>query len=465
MSIGPSEIPVAYAPVRRPQDPAGRTVVAVPLVLEERQIARALSRVAEMTLLATVALVGLLAVTAALLARTVARPVRDLVAATGRIAAGDYGTRLEPETEDEIAELVGGFNTMAAALGRQRADIERRRDYIETLLLHATIGVVSLDTEGRVVTLNPAATELLQAAAPRVGDVFHHVLSESKESEPLGRELARARSGEPVDVDLPGDVARRLRGVRVELRRADGESFGTLILLEDITELMRSNQLAAWAEMARAIAHEIKNPLTPIQLSTEHLGRLLGDRTGGPTAEERDCLDTIIKQVRALYEIAGEFSAYAKLPALAPEPTDPVEFMRGVVAPYRAAQPAGLVIDERYEPAPAIAADRRVLARAVVNLIENALQAMPGGGTLTLGVAGGAPHSCVELSVADTGPGLVREVRRRLFEPYFSTKSAGTGLGLAIVRRAVEAHGGTIDVSSASDRGTVFRLRIPVSAV
>jgi signal transduction histidine kinase len=464
MSIGSTDILVAYAPVRRSGDPPSRMTVAVPLVLEQRQIARALSRVGEMILLATVALVGLLAVAAALLARTVARPVRDLVAATAEIAAGDYATRLEPATEDEVAELVHGFNTMASALARQRADLERRRDYIETLLRHAPTGVISLDAGNRVVTLNPAATELLPSVRLQVGDDLNAVLADSREFEPLSRGLREARAGEPVDVDLVGDEPRRLRGVRVELRKTDGERFGTLILLEDVTDLMRSNQLAAWAEMARAIAHEIKNPLTPIQLSTEHLARLLADRPEKPTEEEQACLETIIKQVRALYDIAGEFSAYAKLPVLAPEPIDPVAFMRGVVAPYRAAKPTGITIAESYGETTSIAADPKVLSRAVINLIENALQAMPDGGTLTVGVDAGERDSRVALSVADTGPGLGREVRRRLFEPYFSTKSSGTGLGLAIARRVVEAHGGTIEVASAPERGTVFRIYLPAHA-
>jgi two-component system nitrogen regulation sensor histidine kinase NtrY len=255
-----------------------------------------------------------------------------------------------------------------------------------------------------------------------------------------------------------------MRGVRVELRHAEGSRFGTLILLQDVTDLMRSNQLEAWAEMARAIAHEIKNPLTPIQLSAEHLTRLLDDRPRGPTPEERACLETIIKQVRALYDIAGEFSAYAKLPVLSPEPTDPVAFMRGVVSPYRAAQPRGVTIVERYDTAARIAADSKVLLRAVVNLIENALHAMPEGGTLTVGVADDTRDGHVALTVADTGPGLDPEVRRRLFEPYFSTRSSGTGLGLAITRRAVEAHGGTIEVASRSGRGTTFRISLPAHA-
>jgi two-component system nitrogen regulation sensor histidine kinase NtrY len=237
---------------------------------------------------------------------------------------------------------------------------------------------------------------------------------------------------------------------------------GTLVLLDDITDLMRSNQLAAWAEMASVIAHEIKNPLTPIQLSSEHLRRLLDDRQVLPSPEVEACLDTIFKQVRNLYEIAGEFSAYSKLPALDLKASEPVEFMRSTIEPYRVAPPANVNLVEHYEPTPTVAIDQRVLTRAVINLVENALQAMPEGGELTVGVEHDARRGEAVLVVGDTGPGLDPAVRQHLFEPYFSTKSSGTGLGLAIVRRAVQAHQGRIQVHSASGRGTTFRIRLPL---
>jgi two-component system nitrogen regulation sensor histidine kinase NtrY len=415
-----------------------------------------------MILLATVVLVALLAVAAALLARTVARPVRELVGATGRIGEGDYSTRLEPRTNDEIADLVDGFNTMAGALARQRSDLERRRDYIEALLRHAPTGVISLDDQGRVVTLNPAAREILSEAEITEGADFKEALAGIYA--PLSEAIRNAHAGEPADADLASEPPRRLRGVRVELRRQDNVEFGSLILVEDVTELMRSNQLAAWAEMARAIAHEIKNPLTPIQLSAEHLMRLLSDRNSGIRDDERACIETIVKQVRALYDIAGEFSAYAKLPVLNPQPTDPTDFMRELIGSYRSAAPPGIEIEECYAETARIAADQRVLGRAVINLIENALQAMADGGKLTVSVAQDSSGGTVALRVADTGPGLDPEVRRRLFEPYFSTKSSGTGLGLAIARRAVEAHGGTIEVSSRRHHGTTFSIALPLLA-
>ncbi len=465
--LGGLPIPVAYAPVRSAAAGPGDLVVAVPLVLEQREIAEEAGRIGEMILLATVALAGLLAVAASLLAGSVARPVRELVEATTRIAGGSYATRLEPRTRDEVAALVRGFNTMAAALGQQRADLERRRDYIETLLRHATTGVVSLDPRGRIVTLNPAAGRLLGGGPGlAVGAELVPVLRSSAELQPLAAALDadESRGADGVEVDLQrGQEPRRLHLVRVELRGAAGDTVGTMLLIDDVTDLMRGNQLAAWAEMARAIAHEIKNPLTPIQLSAEHLRRLLRDRRHELGPEEEACLETIAKQVRALYEIAGEFSAYARLPDLAPEPTDPRAFLRSVIEPYRAALPPGIAVEESYAETPAIDADRKVLARAVVNLVENALQAMDGTGVLRLAVRPGPEPGTVDLVVGDSGPGLDPAVERRLFEPYFSTKSSGTGLGLAIARRAVEAHRGRILVASVPGRGASFTLRLPLS--
>ncbi len=464
-AVGQSVVPVAYAAVHL----GGRTdqelIVAVPLAGQQREIARAIGRVTEMIVLATVAIVALLAVAAAFLARTVARPVRALVGATARIAGGDYGARLQPQTQDEIAELVHGFNAMASALSRQRADLEHQRDYRETLLRHATTGVISVDGAGRIVTLNPASGQLLEAAEAelKVGAELVPALESSPELAPLARAMATARTdGEPMEVDLErDDEPRRLRLARVELRNSTGEGFGGLILLDDVTDLMRSNQLAAWAEMARVIAHEIKNPLTPIQLSSDHLGMLLSRAEIPPTPEMKACLDTIVKQVRALYDIAGEFSTYAKLPALTPEATDPQEFMQATLAPYRTAMPGGIELVEEYRPAPSISIDSRVLRRALVNFVENALQAMVDGGKLVVGVEHDAERREVLLTVSDTGPGLSADVRSRLFEPYFSTKSSGTGLGLAIAQRAIEAHDGRIEVVSAPTVGTRFTIHLP----
>jgi len=463
-TLGGRELPVAYAPIRS-VDPARQMIVAVPMVRAPGEIHREVQRVAEIILVATVLLAALLIVAATYLARTVARPLRALAGATAQIAAGDYDTRLQAETRDEVADLVRGFNAMAQSLKQQRTTLERRRDYIETLLQHATMGVLSIDSSGAIVTLNPTAIELLSAAGATVGIGKDLAVAVESADALAGLRAAlrdgTAATGEPVEFDLESEQRpRRVRMVRVPLPGSAGRSVGTLILLDDVTELTRSNQLAAWAEMARAIAHEIKNPLTPIQLSAEHLRKLLDDRGILPDDKIEACIETVIKQVRTLYEIAGEFSTYAKLPVLKREPHDPAEFMRETMSPYRSSTLAGIELVETYDDVPKVAIDYRVLSRAVVNLIENAIQAMPDGGRLDVSVS--APNGeVVEIGVDDNGVGLDPEVRRRLFEPYFSTKSSGTGLGLAIARSAIEAHQGTIEVDSALGKGTRFRIRLP----
>ncbi|HEX4823312.1 MAG TPA: ATP-binding protein [Candidatus Polarisedimenticolaceae bacterium] len=458
--LGEIPLPVAYAPVDVRGGPTD-AVIAVPLVVESRAASRSVERLVEMLLLLTTALVGLLAGTSALLARSVARPIRRIADASRRIAEGDYDARLASSSRDELGALVGDFNRMARSLADQRADLTRRRDYIEALLRHATTGVISTDASGIVVTINPAAETLLGGAgrAPRRGAALDDELAPALRA----ALAAQGFAPDPVEVDLPaGDRPVRLRVVRVPLPDPAGGDTGSLVLLDDVTSQVRMHQLAAWAEMARAIAHEIKNPLTPIQLSAEHVRRLLADRGVLPEAEIEACLETITRQVRELREISTAFSAYAKIPDLALERLEPDAFLRDVAAPYRVAPPPGVRVEEDLTPAHEILADRRSLARAVVNLIENALQAMQHGGTLRVRTRDlGADR--VALEVEDDGPGLAPEVRRHLFEPYFSTKSAGTGLGLAIARRVVEAHGGTIEAASAEGRGTVFRIVLPVA--
>jgi two-component system nitrogen regulation sensor histidine kinase NtrY len=405
----------------------------------------------------------MLAGSAALIARLVADPVRRLADASRRIAGGDYAMRLASSSRDEMGALVTDFNRMAEALAGQRADLIQGRDYIEALLRHATTGVVSTDAAGRVVTINPAAEALLAGpeGPPRPGERWPDTMQGGTARRALAEALSHPPAdGSPLEVDLDGSEGTlRLRVVRVPLPDPAGREPGSLVLLDDVTSLMKSNQLAAWAEMARAIAHEIKNPLTPIQLSAEHVRKLLHDRGVLPSPEITACLDTIVRQVRELRDISGAFSTYAKLPDLVLVRVALAAFLREIAAPYRAALPPGVLIEERHAEAPPILADPTILARAIVNLIENALQAMPQGGTLRI-TSGPSEPGEVVLTVEDTGAGLTPEARARLFEPYFSTKSSGTGLGLAIVRRVVAGHGGSIDVTSAPGQGTTMRIRL-----
>jgi signal transduction histidine kinase len=226
-------------------------------------------------------------------------------------------------------------------------------------------------------------------------------------------------------------------------------------------ELERTNRLAAWADMARQVAHDIKNPLTPIQLNAEHLLRVHNDRGRPLGAVVDECVANILAQVRLLRQIAGEFSSFASSPEPRPAPTDAGAVIEEVVASYRIGLAGRVGIEVRVETGlPEAFVDRVLLGRALTNVIENALHAMPSGGTLTIEAASEGRET-IRIAVADTGVGMSAEALARIFEPYFSTKAVGTGLGLTIARRNVELNGGSIAVESQEGVGTVVTLRIP----
>jgi nitrogen fixation/metabolism regulation signal transduction histidine kinase len=226
-------------------------------------------------------------------------------------------------------------------------------------------------------------------------------------------------------------------------------------------ELARTNQLKAWAEMARQVAHEIKNPLTPIQLAAEHLRHVHEDAERPLGTVFDQCVDTILKQVRLLRHIAAEFSSFGTETTARPSAVPAADLLETVVEPYRPGVAGRIRIDVSVSPElPKLWIDRMLVARALTNLIENAIQAMPGRGTLT--ITAGRADAGVAIVLRDTGTGMEPEAVRRAFEPYFSTKTAGSGLGLANARRNVEACGGTIEVSSTSGAGTTMTVTLPV---
>jgi two-component system nitrogen regulation sensor histidine kinase NtrY len=226
-------------------------------------------------------------------------------------------------------------------------------------------------------------------------------------------------------------------------------------------QLERTHRLEAWAEMARQVAHEIKNPLTPIQLSAEHLRRVHLDRGEplGPVLD--DCITSILGQVRLLRQISAEFSSFASSPTARPAPTDVPEVVAEVVDPYRTGLAGRIeVVNRAAGPLPRVLVDRTLVARALANVIENALHAMPGTGRIEIDASLDGSH--VVLAVRDTGVGMDPDALARVFEPYFSTKATGTGLGLPIAKRNIELSGGSIEVESARGAGTRVRIRLPI---
>lgn len=448
-------------------------VISIPLASQSRAVARKVEELADAILISSCLTVFLLALVGWLVARRVSGPIASLAGAARRVAEGDLDVRVQAPAQDEIGILVESFNRMAGSLREQREALRRRTEYIETILTRAKTGVLSLDAQGTLITINPAAQQLVapDGPPPTPGDHLPQRLAGATTLRPLLQALQRSLDG-----SLEGEVAiaigpagdeRRLRAVFLPFTTAEGAAPGRIVLLEDVTEIVRSGRLAAWAEMARRIAHEVKNPLTPIQLSVEHIRRLwrAQDTQFGKVLAE--CLDNIQSQVKALRQIATEFSAYSRLPQLHLEPTPIGLLLDEALRPYLTSSPPGISIRKSIaEGLPPLQADRAVLSRALVNLIENALQAMPEGGALevTAGPAAGLAPG-VRIAVSDTGIGIDPAVLPRIFEPYFSTKTGGSGLGLAIARRAVEEHGGTIHIASRPGVGTVVSLNLPTVMV
>jgi PAS domain S-box-containing protein len=473
LSLGEQQLPVVYGSLRLPEG-AGRGVAAIPLAAPQGGLRRRVAEVDEVILLGTVATLLLLGAIAVRTARRMSDPIRRLVEATEKMAAGDLRARVSGRSAEEIGTLMDGFNRMAESLEAQRADLEGRRRYIETILENATTGVAAVDHRGSIRTLNPAARQMLGLRSAREGDSLLSLLEHSAGLDFLAAGLRDSLEGSGERIETEGEretggsgERRRLRAVVLRLEESGTPTAGRILLVEDVTETVRSERLAAWAEMARRIAHEIKNPLTPVSLVVEHLRLLQENEDPALLAALPGALDTIAGQVHELRQISAEFSAYARLPEMRPEPTDLGAFVRELVGPYAAAPPEGVAIHcEVDEGLPPVGVDERVLRRAVINLLENALHALDErpGRVEVLVDADPDREGWLRLRIRDEGRGMDAETLDRLFEPYFSTRDAGTGLGLPIARRAVEQHGGELSAESEPGRGTTMTLRLPPAA-
>jgi signal transduction histidine kinase len=262
------------------------------------------------------------------------------------------------------------------------------------------------------------------------------------------------------------DPVSRLQRATARLARGDLDARVAVTSSDELRRqqgaLERTHRLEAWADMARQVAHEIKNPLTPVQLSAEHLRRVHADRGKPLSPVLEECVESILSQVRLLRQIAAEFSSFASSPTPRPVSTSPAELVAEVVEPYRAGLPADVSLSvDVPEALPDVSVDRSLLGRALTNMIENALHAMPRGGALEVSGRLSPDGRAVQLEIRDSGVGMDRDDLARIFEPYFSTKAVGTGLGLTIAKRNVELHGGTITVASAPGSGTMVRVEIP----
>jgi two-component system nitrogen regulation sensor histidine kinase NtrY len=416
------------------------------------------------------------------LARGITDPVGQLAEGTKEVAAGNLAYKVQARGDDEIGALVESFNRMTDDLSESKrrleeayldlqdknTELEERRRYIETVLEAITTGVVSFDPLGRLTTINRAAARMFGLdEASSVGRLVEEIFGapDARDVVALVHRTRRPRGG-----STEQELHLRRNGVAVSLvasatalRTSEGDYAGAVVVFDDLTELLKAQRLAAWREVAQRIAHEIKNPLTPIQLSAQRLRRRLSRAAPEDAHVVGECTDTIIQEVDALKRLVDEFSRFARMPAPAARPTDVRPIIEAVVALYRESHPTLPLTTRHAANLPTLEVDPDLVKRAVLNLVDNAVEAVHGGGEVTVETAWLADADRVRITVSDTGPGISAEHRDKLFEPYFSTKVTGMGLGLPIVHEIVEEHGGVIRVEDNVPRGMRFVIELPVT--
>ena len=413
------------------------------------------------------------------LAKRIIRPVQMLATAAREIGAGHLDHRVVPETTDEFGSLIEAFNTMAGELAASRRRLERsateverkheevegRRRYIETILDRIATGVVSVDAAGRVGTMNAAAARLLGLDGVVIGQPVSAVFG-GAELKPLALLIDEA-SRSHTDV-RPQEVAISREGrelhlavMSTPLQRDDGLSGGVVLVFDDVTPLIRAQRVAAWREVARRLAHEIKNPLTPIQLCAERIRRHFGNAPEPTRQLVEECTTTIVGEVESLKGLVDEFSQFARMPPPRVVPADVHAILDETLALYKGIFTDVILNRHFADVMPTISVDPEQIRRVVINLVDNAIEAMERHGDIDLETEHDPAKHVVRIVVADHGPGIPESEREKLFLPHYSTKRRGSGLGLAIVRRIVTEHGGTIAVSDNVPHGTRFAIELP----
>jgi len=424
------------------------------------------------------------------LSKLVTRPVAALAEATQEIARGRLDYRVEVSAADEMGDLIRSFNQMADDLESSRRQIdassrelsqantalEQRRRHIETILESIPTGVLSLDAGGRITHANQALLRMFHpngSADNDAGTMMHSELNDVFPADFVEDVLLLLRRADRMGMTtVQTEVAMPRSKLNVALTVAtlqhEGEHMGYVLIFEDLSDLLKAQKQAAWREVARRIAHEIKNPLTPIALSADRIRRHLDRGTRpDPTSVEiiRHCAETIASSVDTVRTLVDEFSTLARFPASHPSPANINGIVESALAMFEG-RLAGVTLRTSLAPdLPKVMADADAIKRALANLVDNAAEATAQSLTREISVSTSLVTSrdAVEIQVADTGHGVTQELKEKLFLPYFSTKKRGTGLGLAIVSRIVEDHRGSIRVEENQPTGTRFVVELPLA--
>jgi PAS domain S-box-containing protein len=465
-SLGDRSFLVAYRMLDQPDAPPGYSL-ATPLLIREDRVRVDLQRLGEGVFLLSAFSIGFLLVVGWWLARTMARPLSALERGTRQIAAGHLGYRLPPPSrQDEFGRLQRSFNAMAERLDRSQRALEREKSRVQAILSAVGAGVVALDASGRVRLINDRAADLLDLPPDGVVDrTVDELVGLDGATAAFWREVelqrTRARRGDRDLVLRRDGEERHYHLVATRLADAEGAGAGIVVAFEDITANVQSQRVLAWGEMARQVAHEIKNPLTPMKLSLQHLERVVDDRAPDFERVFHENLELVLAEIERLERIAGNFARFGAPDPTGRAPFDALDAARETVALYAPGEEGiEYQLETRGEPHPLVG-DPEGFRRVLVNLLQNAREAVLGrGGTIEVWLDWEREPGWAWVSVIDDGIGLPAEGLERLFEPSFSTKTRGTGLGLAITRRIVESWGGTIGWERRETGGTAMHVRL-----
>ena len=398
------------------------------------------------------------------LAKGITVPIQKLAEGTHEVAHGNWDYKIESGGDDEIGTLVDSFNQMTGDLKQITAELERRGKFVETLLANVAAGVISVNPAGQITTWNMAAERMLGlSAAGALGRNYEEVFE--SESLHVMREMVESvkdRGSVEREIKIPLSEQHLTAMVSAaSLRDDEGRTVGVMVFLEDITQIQKVQRMEAWREVARRIAHEIKNPLTPIQLSAERLRKRYAPMLEGNGAILDKCTSTIIQQVEELKNLVNEFSQFARLPSAQLATSDLNEIVQEALFLFKEGH-REVHFHCRPGVIPPVELDREQIKRVLINLLDNAVAAVAEKGEIRLATSYDRSREVVCLEVSDDGCGLAPDIKSKIFEPYFSTKENGTGLGLTIVSQIVEDHRGYVRVRPNEPRGTRFTIELPV---
>lgn len=413
------------------------------------------------------------------IAKGITIPIQRLAEATHSVAQGNLNLQIDVEAKDELKTLVDSFNQMMRdlkiskdniekinlSLRKANIELDQALTYMETVLEDIATGVISIDKDGRITTINKAAEHILGISREDLQGKEYTELFRFVESEKIITLIEKMRKyREDIDTKITLSINKRLMTLHLNistLRDKEGNLLGTLVVFDDLTELIKAQRTAAWQEVARRIAHEVKNPLTPIQLSAQRLKKKYAEGSPDYQAVLEECTSIIIKEVYSIKSLIDEFSRFARMPEAKLVPQHINEVIEDVVALYRSAHKYVNIIVEAINSPPMIKMDKDQMKRVFLNLFENAIEAMNNRGNIWVTTTYDPEMTKVRIDIADDGSGIPSEDKDKLFLPYFSKKKGGTGLGLAIVDKIITDHGGNILVSDREPKGTVFTIELP----